>query len=270
MCKKIGIAALAIVAGVFIVKSTHLGAYARTAWDKVKSTAKSQVPLEFQIETLRSEVARLTPDMKSHCNTIAREMVEVQRLRNEVVDIRTNLDHQKELVRAMTQELKSGATKVVLNSRTYSADRIRDKLVRDLASCKRCSDELRAKEQLLEARERGLEAAREQLSSMKAQKEQLEVKIAQLEADVKTLRVAQTQSNFQLDDSRLASIKAQLADIETQLKVEKTAGDLLGAFSNDFVDVEKKAPSAAQVIRDADEFLGTDSSKPDGDVVGKK
>jgi len=270
MFKKIGIAALAIVAGLFIVKSTYLGAYARTAWGKVKSTAKAQVPLEFQIESLRNEVAQLTPDMKTHCNAIAEEMVAVQTLKNQIVDIRTNLDKQKEMVRSMNQDLKSGERKIVYNGRTYSSERIREKLHRDLASCKRCAEELKAKEQLLEAKERSLDAAREQLSTMKAQKEQLEVQIAQLEADVKTLRVAQTQSNFQLDDSRLASIKSQLADIQNQLKVEKIAGDLQGAFSNDTIELEKKTPSAAQLSRDVEEFLGGDSTKADGEIVGKK
>jgi chromosome segregation ATPase len=270
MCKKFAVAALAVVAGLFIVKSTYLGAYARTAWGKVKSTAKAQIPLEFQLESLRNEVSQLTPDMKRHCNTIAEEMVAVQNLRTQIVDIRTNLDKQKDLVRTMNDDLKSGNVKIIYNGRTYSPDRIREKLNRDLASCKRCAQELKAKEQLLEAKERSLDAAREQLSSMKAQKEQLEVQIAQIEADVKTLRVAQTKSNFQLDDSRLASIKAQLADIQNQLKVETIAGDLHAAFSNDLIEVEKRAPSAAQLSQEVEDFLGSEA-KVDGEVVaGKK
>jgi chromosome segregation ATPase len=269
MCKKFAVAALAVVAGLFIVKSTYLGAYARTAWGKVKSTAKSQIPLEFQLESLRNEVTQLTPDMKRHCNQIAEEMVAVQNLRNQITDIRTGLDKQKDLVRTMSDDLKRGTAKISYNGRVYSAERIREKLSRDLASCKRCAQELKAKEQLLEARERGLDAAREQLSSMKSQKEQLEVQIAQMEADVRTLRVAQTKTNFQLDDSRLASIKAQLADIQNQLRVEKVAGDLHAAFSNDLIEAESKIPSASQLSQEAEEFLNADG-KVEAEVVGKK
>src|SRR5262249_2571293 len=248
----------------FIVKSTYLGAYTRTAWSKVKSTAKAQVPLEFQIESLRNEVTQLVPDMRNHCNEIATEMVSVEKLRKEISDIHAGLDKQKDMIRAMNQDLRSGATKVVYNGRSYSATRIREKLARDLASCKRCADELKAKEQLLEAKERSLEAAREQLSSMKTQREQLEVQIAQLEADLKTLRVAQTQTAFHLDDSRLASIKSQLDDIRSQLQVEQKAGELYGVFSNDFINVETKAPSQAQLSHEVDEFLGIDGTKADG------
>jgi peptidoglycan hydrolase CwlO-like protein len=269
MCKKIGVAALAIVAGLFIVKSTYLGAYARTAWGKMKHTAKAQVPIEFQIESLRNEVSQLVPDMRGHCHAIAQELVAVENLRNEVADIRTSLDKQKEVVREMNHDLKTGTATVVFNGHSVSASRLRDRLARELASCKRCAEGLKAKEQLLEAKERGLEAAREQLAGMKTQKEQLEVQIAQLEADVKTLRVAQTHSNFQLDDSRLATIKAQLADIRDQLRVEKIAGELNGAFSNELGETEAKTPTAAQISREADEFLGTDT-KADGEVVGKK
>jgi DNA repair exonuclease SbcCD ATPase subunit len=268
MFKKIFIAGLAVTGGLFILNSTHLGAYARTAWHKVRTSAQRQVPLEFQLESIRHEAAQLIPDMKKHCGTIAAEMVAVQTLRDEVADIRSNLDKRKAQVRIMRDDLKSGAVKISYGGHTYSADRVRDKLSRDLASCKRCSEELTAKEQLLEAKEKALDTAREQLASMRSQKEQLEVQIAQIEADLKTLRLAQTRSNFQIDDSRLSRIKGALADIRKQMKVQEKEAELYATYSADPIPVEQKVKTPAQLDKEVEEFL-SESSKPESTVVEK-
>jgi chromosome segregation ATPase len=269
MFKKIFITGLAVAGGLFILNSTHLGAYARTAWHKVRVSAQKQVPLEFQLESIRNEAAQLLPDMKKHCGAIAAEMVAVQSLRDEIADIRTNLGKKRAQVQIMRDDLKSGAVKISYNGRTYNADRIREKMSRDLASCKRCSEELTAKEQLLDAKERSLDAAREQLTSMKSQKEQLEVQIAQIEAELKTLRLAQTRSNFHLDDSRLTRIKAALSDVRTQMKVQEKEAEIVAAFSSDPIPVDQKVKSPAQLDKEVEDFLSDSSSKPESTVAEK-
>jgi len=266
MCKKIGLAAIAVVAGLFILNSTHLGSYARTAFHKVRTAAKKQVPLEFQLESIRTEAAQLIPDMRKNLSLIAHETVAVQNLRDEIHDIQANLDKQKDHVRAMRDDLKSGDQKVVYNNRPISADRLREKLATQLNQTKRCQESLEAKTALLEAREKSLDTAREQLASMKAQKEQMEVQIAQIEAELKTLRLAQTRSSFQLDDSRLSRIKGALADVRNQMKVQQTEAVLLGEWDNETIPSQKKAPSNAQLMKEVDEFLG--GSPIDEKVVG--
>jgi DNA repair exonuclease SbcCD ATPase subunit len=257
MLKKIAVATLAVVGGLFILNSTHLGAYARTALHKIKATAKKQVPLEFQLESIRNEAAQLIPEMKNHLTAIAGETVAIQNLREEIVDIRTHLDKQKDNLRTMNDELKSGEQKVSFNGRVYSADRMREIVARNLESCKRCTDELKAKESLLEAKERSLDVAREQLGSMRSQKEQLEVQIAQMEAELKTLRLAQCKSNFHLDDSRLTRIKAALQDVRTEIRVQEKAAELFAAWEGDGSTIESKKPvSNAQVTKETDDFLG--------------
>src|SRR5438128_3677080 len=112
MLKKIGFAALAVVAGLFILNSTHLGSYAKTAWHKVKKTAKGQVPLEFQLESARHEIAQLIPDMRKHIDGIAQEMRAVQRLKEDITVTKANLDEQKKLIYAMKEDLKKGEVKI--------------------------------------------------------------------------------------------------------------------------------------------------------------
>jgi hypothetical protein len=266
MLKKIGFSALAVVAGLFILNSTHLGAYARTAWHKVKKTAKCQVPLEFQLETARNEIAQLIPDMKKHIDVISQEKIAVDRLRDDILLTKAKLAEQKKNIYAMKEDLKKDPVKVLYGDRLWKADRVRDKLARDLAACLRCEKELDTREKMLEAKETALEAAREQLGSMKGEKEKLEVLVATMEAELKTLRVAQTRSQFHLDDSRLSRIKAALDDIRDQMRAQQTANELNAEFLNDVIPVEKKVgQSKEQLIKDVEAYLG--DSKADHDVA---
>ena len=257
MLKKIGFAALAVVAGLFILNSTHLGAYAKTAWHKAKKTAKGQVPLEFQLDTARHEIAQLIPDMRKHIDSVAQETQAVRRLRESIEVTKTNLSAQKQRIFTMKEDLKKDSAKIFYNDRFYSADRVRDKLARDLVSCQRCEKELESREKMLEAKETALEAAREQLGSMKGEKEKLEVLVATMEAELKTLRLAQTRSHFNFfDDSRLARIKANLDDIRDQMRAQQTASELAGEFLNDVIPVDKKvSQSKDQLIKDVETYL---------------
>jgi len=258
MFKKLVVTAIAVGAGFFLLRSTHLGAYARTAFTKARESVHGQIPIEFQLESIRNEVAQLTPDMRDHIARMAAETVAVDGLREEVADIRGKLDGQKELVRAMTEEIRNGKNHTVaFRGHSYSTDRFQEKLQIALLGAKQCSENLKAKEQLLEAKERGLEAAKSQLGSMRTQKSTLEVQIAQMEAELKTLRLAQAKSEFQLDDSRLSHIKASLADVRNRMKVIQKTAALAGEFGDDLRDPgEAKIKSKAELVKEAQDFLG--------------
>jgi chromosome segregation ATPase len=261
MFKKIFLAALAIGAGMFILNHTRLGSYGYTAWNKAKKSVKCQVPLEFEIERVREQVKQLVPDMKKNLSQIAEEIVAIENLKEEIKVARVNLAKNKEVVRTMTDDLETGTFPISYNGIKYSRERITERLANDIKSCVRCEEDLKLKEGLLENKERALDMAREQLTSIRSQKEQLELQIAQLEADLKAVRLAQTKSTIQLDDSRLAHIKASLQDIRNRMQVEKVRGDLEGQFSNDLtIKVEKKKTSE-EVIREAKAYLGGETQQ---------
>ncbi|HMC89867.1 MAG TPA: hypothetical protein VKI17_09980, partial [Gemmataceae bacterium] len=153
MCKKLVIATIAVVAGLFILNSTHLGSYARTAIHKVKSAVKGQIKPEFMLETARNEAAQLIPDMRKNISSVAAKDVAVQRLREEVASIRNNLEKQKDHVRAMKDALKSGSELAVYNGRETTRSRLSDRLARELAASQACAQQLAAKEALLESEE---------------------------------------------------------------------------------------------------------------------
>src|SRR5262245_45362944 len=208
MCKKLAAVVAAVVAGLILLQWTGLNSYTSTAWNKIRGQVKSGVPLEFEIERVRNEVAQLVPDMKKNFSVIAEEMVAVENLQKDIAVTRGNLDKNRQNLLTMKEDLKKGTATIVYDGRPYSSERVREKLERDYATFKVAESELRTKEQLLDAKERSLEAAREQLNSLKSQKQELEIQVAQLEAELKTIRLAQCKNKVHFDDSQLARCKS--------------------------------------------------------------
>ncbi len=266
MCRKILVGAAVVALGLFALHASGLSSYPATAFGNIKKALKKQVPLEFEIERLRTEVARLVPDMKNHLSTIAQEMVAVDSLKEEIAQTRTNLAKQKENILAMSRALESGTSTVSFNHRESSAARIKEKLARDFESYQRCEAELQSREKLLEAREKALDAARDQLATMRTQKQDLEVQVTQLEAELKTIRAAQCRNKFHFNDSSLARCKATLAELRNRLKVEKTTLELEGQFGNDAFPVEAKEKSAKELTKEINGYFNNQKSD-DGKVV---
>lgn len=255
MFKKLGVTIASAAVCLGLLHFAGLTSYTATAWSNVSKKVKGQVPIEFEIERLRHEVAQLVPDMKKHFNTIAEEMVAVENLQKEVTTTQANLKVQKQNLLTMTEDLKSGDRYIKYDGKSYPAERIREKLTRDFATFQICETELKTREQLLEVRQRALDTAREQLAQLKSQKQDLEVQVAQLEAELKTVRLAQTKNKFQLDDSQLARCKATLADIRDRLNVEKKVATMEGQFSGDPIPVEKKDVSTEDLVKKVRDHL---------------
>lgn len=244
MIRKIFMAAALTAVGLIVLNHAGLHGYGATALHKIKGVCKSQVPIEFEIERLKYQIAELVPDMRRNLSSIAEEMVATANLRDEIQETHANLAKQKDAIVSMTKDLETGATSISYGGRDYARERIREKLNRDFRSYQRCEAELKSKEKLLDAKERALDSAREQLGTIRTQKQELEVQVAQLEAELKSVRLAQSRSKFQIDDSALARCKATLADIKNRLKVEQKTTELTGDFANDnTVQVEKTKPA---------------------------
>jgi chromosome segregation ATPase len=266
MFRKLGITVAVVGACLLGLHFAGLTSYTATAWNNINKRVKGTVPIEFQIEALRHDVAQLVPEMKKHFNTIAEEMVAVENLQKDVAQTQANLAKQKENILTMTKDLESGSRYIKYNGESYSADRIRTKLARDFSAYQICETELKTREQLLDARKRSLDTAREQLAALKTQKQELEVQVAQLEAELKTIRLAQTKNKFHLDDTQLSRCKATLAEIRDRLNVEKKVAVMEGEYSGDPINVEKPEVSAEDLIKKVRTHL---DGKAEGEVADK-
>jgi len=262
MCKKVLIASLAILAGVALLSSTRLGSHVRLWWKKANVALQKQVPVETEIERLRMELTRLQQDERRYNSALAEEMVAVDSLKEQIADAEAVLKRKKDRLLTMRNALKNDGERVSINGNEYDRAKVEKTVLREYDSFKSAQRAVKAQKDLLAAREKGLVAARERVKAMKETKRDLEVELARLEAEMKAVRVAQTRSKFNFDDSKLSSIKRDVQELQKRVKVEQKKIEL-EAENTDVIDTTPK-PKTADRLKELDRELGNGADKVAG------
>lgn len=198
--------------------------YVSTSCGWVKQSVKDSVPVEFEIERARTMIRDLDPEIRQNLHVIAREEVEVTRLRDQLVETEKNLAKDRKEIARMKSDLDQGGSMFVYAGRSYTPKQVETDLTRRFDRFKTkeaTSDKLR---QILQARETGLLAANDKLKGMQGAKRQLEVEVENLKARLEMVKVAETTGNFNFDDSRLARTREAIQEISARIDVaEKMA-----------------------------------------------
>lgn len=221
MVKK-GLIGAALGAGaLYLVFGTHAPSYVRTAVHRVKQNAKDAVPLPFDIDRAREEIAGLEPAIRDNIEKLARAEVEVDHLDKEIATIRTNMETEKKAMLTLRESLKTGEYRLAGHTRVaYTEDEVKADLARRYDSLKNVKDILDAKESTLKAKQSEIIAFRKQLENMMAQKKTLSTKLDQIEAKMHQIEATQAANEFQhLDGSALSRAKETVTDLEKRLEV---------------------------------------------------
>ena len=96
MVKKAVLGAALGAGALYLVFGTSAPSYVRTAFCKVRHNAKDAVPVQFEIDRAREEIADLEPAIKDNIETLARAEVEVEHLDREIVTTQDNLGRREE------------------------------------------------------------------------------------------------------------------------------------------------------------------------------
>lgn len=232
MCKKFAITALAVAGILATLSLTNLGSYANLAWKKVQNAAAQSVPIEVEIERLKEEAKKLQPDLNKNIALVANEMAQVDKMDREITVTRTNLAEQKGKLVQMANWIESGETQFIAEGKVYSRDQVAERMDRNWKSYKRSESELKFREKELAIRKKTLDSAKDQLDAMKDKEKELKLAIAELESELKSVRVEQTRSQFQMDDSRLSDIKQSIEELRTRVNAERYKVELEGRLTS--------------------------------------
>ena len=212
LMKRMAFLAVIVVGGIVLLRSS----YGSLAMKRIHGIYNERVSPETKLDLIKEELAKIGKDMRKNIGAVAEETVAVDNLREDVEVCQKNLDTQFERIVNMKKDVDAGEKVVMKNGRTVSVVQLQEKMSRAWESYKTSEDTLKSKRALLAAHEKALDAGRERLGAMKEKREQLEVQVAQLEAELKNVRLAQTRSDFNFDDSRIGDIQA-LAGRSSQL-----------------------------------------------------
>lgn len=256
MIKKAAMGTLAIATIGGMVFGTDVFSYARTTFHSAQNKIRSEVPLEFEIERAREEVAQLLPQVRRSMHLIAEEQVEVANLRRVIEKRELALEDQEEAILALTADLKSGETQFVYAGHAYSQREVEKDLAERFNRFKTAEETLRSEQELLRAKETALETHRETLEGMLSQRKSLEVELERLEARLQTINARKQIASIAVDDSQLNRVKSLIDTINKRLDVEDAVLTADGDFSGLIPVEEDNDLQTKDIAQTVDEYFG--------------
>jgi chromosome segregation ATPase len=258
MCRKVLVAAVAVVVGLFLVKKTELGSLMHVWWKDARANLERQVPPEVQIKQLKNEIAQIDKDIQKNLGRLAKQEADYEALEKQVATLRGRQEERKTNIRTMIGKLRDeGTQRVSFNGRDYRRSELARKLDSTVSLLESKKEQLKGMENLLQSKKRTLEVSRQRIDEIYNQKEDLTTLVAKLETQVEVLKLKQTESAVQLDDSHLGRCKDLISRIERRLAEEEK----LIALQNEYGygkrphTFDKETKPTADVLKDAEKAL---------------
>jgi chromosome segregation ATPase len=215
VCKMVkkGILGAALGAGALaLLFGTSAPSYFATFVHKVRHSAKASVPIDFEIERARREVANLEPQIHTNLEAVKEAEVDCEHLQKEILATRDNLGTEGRQITALRTSLDSGNT-LRTGGVTYTAEEIKNELGRRMDHYKAVKKILADREETLKIRQKNLAAGYDQLRNMQEARKTLAVKVEAIEARLRQIEATQSANEFSFDDSALARARKTVDDL---------------------------------------------------------
>lgn len=235
MIKKALFSVVALGLTTVVLFGRDAASYIGTTYDRLTSSVKESVPVEFQIDRARAMVRDLEPEIRRSMHVIAKEEVALEQLNVQIDGSEQKVSKDKSEILRLQADLGQGKDLYRYASRSYTSEQVKQDLARRFNRFKVSDETLVNLKSMRDARERNLDAAQQKLASMINARRKLEVDVQNLEAKRKLVEVAQASSDYVFDDSQLARAKELINDIRTQL-------DVAAKLANADVNIEVEIP----------------------------
>ncbi|TWU57931.1 hypothetical protein [Rubripirellula reticaptiva] len=236
---------------------TPLLSYARCGVDWLRSSANDSVPLEWELKRARQMIADLEPEIKDNAKRIALEKIQVAKLEGQLTNTREGLAKGQSDIERLSQDLQNDNTVYTYAGRTYTLTQVKTDLGNRFKRFKTRQATADKLEQMLSARQGSLHAAHERMDAMMGAKRQLEVEVENLQARLGALRVAQTSSQLNLDDSQLSHTRELLDEIATRIDVEE---ETMHVDTEYFGEIDLDQPSEEELLDQISTYFSTPRS----------
>jgi septal ring factor EnvC (AmiA/AmiB activator) len=257
MVKKAVLGAALSAGALYMAFGTSAPSYVCTAFHKFRHNAKDAVPVQFEIDRARQQIANLEPAIKDNIENLARAEVDVEYLNREIATTQVNLASEKKAMLALRESLETGDFRLAGHGRVrYTEDEVKGDLARRLDRYRNVNKILEEKEATLKAREKSVIAARKLLMEMAAQKQTLLTKLETIEAHLKMIEATKASNEFDFDDSALARAKQSVSDLEKRLEVLDRKTEMEGQFV-DTGNIPIGTDLNRDVVKEIDEEFGT-------------
>jgi hypothetical protein len=214
-----------------------LWSYLGTATSEVREAARSNVPIDFEIERAKGMVADLVPEIKKNMDTIAREEVALERLDRNIEALEGRMGSAKGEILTLEADLsnQSSATRFTYCGKSYTRSQVEADLASRFERYQVDEATVTAQKQMKAVRQQSLITAKEKLQAYLGQKRRLEVQLEQLAARLKMIELAKTTSEFNFDSEGLGEAKDLIDQLQARLEVEERLVGQHTDMANDVV-----------------------------------
>lgn len=258
LIKKVVVGTALGAGALYLAFGTSAPGYVRTVIHKVRDGAKSAVPVQFEIDRVREELARLEPAIKDGIAEVANQRVDIALLEREIATTRANHDTEKAAMQTIRKSLDTGDYRLAGPIR-YTEEEVRLDLIRRFDSYKAGERLLKDKEATLKAKQKALSATEQQLKQMASAKKELLTKVEGIEARLRMIETTQAGRDYHFDDSALARAKQGVAELEKRLDVMAVRAEMEGKYSDSGVPVGVEP--GRDVLKEMDAEFGAPAKK---------
>lgn len=256
----VGAIAIAVVGGVLY--GNNLIPYAQTAFRNVQERAQDSVSVPFQIEAAKGELAKIGPEIKDMVHRIAKEQVQINRLKNELKAQDQRLEDSYDQMMTLRSHLKSKEKfYVATNGKAYNSSRVEEDL-RHRFKIYQTAEKTKLKQaEVLSLREKALKSAVAKLDEAKSQQRELEVQIEHLIARNRMNEVIETASQINIDNSQLAKTREMLDNLDARISAD---AEVLSIAPNYYGQIPVDADSLVEdtdVLEDMDAYFNKKSEE---------
>lgn len=245
--KLILVGVVAALAGVGL-RGTKFFGYAKTEVANLREWADDQVSIQDKIKSMRREVGGLDKDVERVRDDLAKEIVDVRDLTAQVANFSKQIETERKALIARGEDLSDKTEKVSVGRLVVPVAEAKDMLQRDVTIHQKRKQQLADMEKALASRERIKETLAKQLDGMTRQKQLLKAEIDAVEADFKQVQLAQIESKYQRDDTRLGKVKESLAEMRKKLDVEKEKLNLAPKVYEDNTGTSASTQTVAEIL----------------------
>jgi len=217
MGKKLFVVALVVASVALVLTNREVRSHVKHWLDNTKQEMKEEVSLKWEIERLNKDVKDLSDEDANLVNLIAKEDVEIKKLKGRLTELEANQKNNREVVRTRATELQQVKETKPSKSNT-SAEKL---LEGSVAMAKRSDEAVISQKALIESRENRVAALRQQREALYTTQQELLNKLADLEARLVKLEVEQMKSPDPQDKGRVARVKKSIDEVDTRIQVKE-------------------------------------------------
>lgn len=185
--------------------------------------SKRPEDLEKKVAKLRKDVTSLDKEIDKAGGELAKEIVETDYLMRDIAKETATIADEEKKVRAAGEALSTSTEKVVSYGRlNVSVAEAKQYLADDVKRIVTRKESLATMKETLVSRLRIREVLTKQVETIRNQKRDVTLAIEKVEADIKSLQLAQMESKYQFDDTKLSKVKASLAEIQKDVDIQRT------------------------------------------------